>query len=542
MAIDGDLVRTAEEIFGWTELRPGQAEAMRAVLAGRDALVVMPTGAGKSAIYQVPALLLEGPTVVVSPLLALQRDQVTALLARGSANTVAVAANSLQSARTTREAYDAVRAGDAEFLFLSPEQLAKADVIERIRDLKPSLIAVDEAHCVSSWGHDFRPDYLRLGDAIEGLGHPPVLALTATAAPPVRNEIVDRLGLRDVVEVVRGFERPNVFLEVRSDFRSDTDKRAAVAVCVATEEKPTILYVATRKDTAVYADELAELGLRAETYHAGRSAADRRRVHDAFVADDGTGDQLDVVVATNAFGMGIDKPDVRTVVHASAPESLDTYYQEAGRAGRDGAPARAVLFFRPADLGMRRFFASGSIDEQLLIAVLAQVGIDTVPVVELHRRTGVPVSRLTHAVNLLESAGALVSTTAGWSATGLAATPALEAARVAAASRVAVDRSRIEMMRGFAETTGCRWQFVLGYFGETAAGACGHCDRCPAGAESAAVTDGPYPLQSRVRHTTWGEGMVMSYDGEQMTVLFEQVGYKTLLLPAIEARGLLEPC
>jgi ATP-dependent DNA helicase RecQ len=534
--VTDDVRRVARETFGWDELRPGQEQAMAAVAAGRDALVVMPTGAGKSAIYQVPAVLLDGPTVVVSPLLSLQRDQVASLLGRG-AETVAVSANSLQSASETDEAYDAIHGGAAEFLFLSPEQLAKPSVIERLLPLRPSLIAVDEAHCVSAWGHDFRPDYLRLGDAIRALGHPPVVALTATAAPPVREEIIERLGLRDPVEVVRGFERANIFLEVRGEFRNDADKRAAVVLSVATEAKPSILYVATRRDADAYAEELGGLGLAAASYHAGLRAADRRRVHDDFRSD-----ALDVVVATNAFGMGIDKANVRTVVHASAPESLDSYYQEAGRAGRDGEAARAVLFFRGADLGLRRFFASGSLDADVVRGVLAQLSAGAVPVTELHRRTGLSAGRITHALNVLESVGAVRSSTRGWLATGMAVDDAVEAAGARAQARIAVDKSRVEMMRAYADTLGCRWQFLLGYFGESRDAPCGHCDRCAAGTATLATpADAPYAVQSRVRHASWGDGMVMAYDGEQMTVLFDEVGYKTLLLPAVQAQGLLEP-
>src|SRR5436305_3736395 len=239
---------------------------MQAALSRRDTLVVMPTGAGKSACYQVPALLLDGPTVVVSPLISLQRDQVIDLLEHG-----AFAANSAQRASTLDDGWEAVAAGDVEFVFLSPEQLAKPDVLERLRQVAPSLFVVDEAHCVAAWGHDFRPDYLRLGDVIEQLGHPVVIALTATAAPPVREEITRRLGLRDPVEVIRGFDRPNLFLEVVQP-RSDEVKRDAVVVRAAAEVKPGIVYTATRKDAESYAAALSDLGLRAACYHAGLRA------------------------------------------------------------------------------------------------------------------------------------------------------------------------------------------------------------------------------------------------------------------------------
>jgi ATP-dependent DNA helicase RecQ len=222
------LERTAREAFGWERLRPGQLEAMTPVMAGRDTLVVMPTGAGKSAVYQVPAMLLDGPRVVVSPLISLQRDQVSGLLARAGAG-AAVQVNSSLSDKDSDAAFDALRAGEVEFLFLAPEQLSKPEVLQAVADAKPSLLVVDEAHCISSWGHDFRPDYLRLHTAIEAVGRPRVLALTATASPPVREEIVTRLRLHDPVQVVRGFDRPNLSFEVQS-FRDDDQRRNAVVL------------------------------------------------------------------------------------------------------------------------------------------------------------------------------------------------------------------------------------------------------------------------------------------------------------------------
>ena len=312
----------------------------------------MPTGGGKSAVYQIPALLVPGPTVVVSPLIALQRDQVMALRKRIAGS--AVRANSEISRAAYREAFRAVRTGEAEFLFLAPEQLAKPETMAALRDAAPSIFVVDEAHCISSWGHDFRPDYLRLGEVIAELGHPTVIALTATAAPPVRAEIVERLRLREPELVVRGFDRPNIFLEVVHELDAAAKREAAV-LRAAGSAKPGIVYVATRRAADEYAAELAEIGLAAAAYHAGLPVAERDRVQQEFM--DGA---LDVVAATTAFGMGIDKADVRFVMHADVADSLDSYYQEIGRAGRDGAPALACLFYRPEDLGLRRFFAAGA--------------------------------------------------------------------------------------------------------------------------------------------------------------------------------------
>nr|WP_308301555.1 RecQ family ATP-dependent DNA helicase [Frankia sp. AiPa1] len=356
----GELIRmVAREGFGFSELRDGQLDAMRAVIEGRDTLCVLPTGGGKSAVYQIPALVLAGPAVVVSPLIALQRDQVRSLTERLSAllsdvaptgadrpvpggdalareatagrgpagGVPAVAANSDASASARRAAFDAVRQGQTEFLFLAPEQIAREDVRAALRAAKPSLFVVDEAHCVASWGHDFRPDYLRLGQMIEDLGHPPVVALTATAAPPVRREIRERLRMRDHVEVVRGFDRPEIFLSV-SSFTTEDAKRASLVERIAAEAKPALVYAATRRATEELAAEIAELGLSARAYHAGLRAAQRREIEAAYTAD-----QCDVIVATTAFGMGIDKPNVRTVIHAEVADSLDSYYQEIGPAG-----------------------------------------------------------------------------------------------------------------------------------------------------------------------------------------------------------------
>ncbi|WP_061289634.1 RecQ family ATP-dependent DNA helicase [Herbidospora cretacea] len=520
------LGSTARRVFGWQGLRPGQKEAMRHLVAGRDVLLVMPTGGGKSAVYQVPALLIDGPTIVVSPLIALQRDQVMSLLKAG---TGAVAVNSTQS---VDKGLDQVTAGTAEFVFLSPEQLAKPEVVERLAAARPSLIAIDEAHCVSAWGHDFRPDYLRLGQVIEKLGHPPVVALTATAAPNVRAEIVRSLGLRDPVEIVRGFDRPNITLSARR-FTSDDDRRKALVEYAQRSEGLTLIYVPTRKDTEEYCALLT--GKRAEPYHAGMKTADRNRTHERFAAG-----ELDVVVATSAFGMGIDRPDVRRVLHASPPESPDSYYQEIGRAGRDGEPAEAILFYRPEDLGLRRFQAGGRADPELLlrIAVLVREHGGTVPAGELRELLGIATTKLTSLANLLERAGALTPGELRWTRKRLTAEKAVEKAVELDEVRHRVDESRLDMMRGYAETTGCRRRFLLEYFGQPYGQACGTCDTCRDEAAQAAPPpkedDGPFPVQSKVEHSAWGEGTVMSADPDRVTVLFDSVGYKTLALAAVD--------
>ncbi|MFE9773322.1 RecQ family ATP-dependent DNA helicase [Streptomyces sp. NPDC005931] len=545
------LRRTAAEVFGWRNLRPGQLSAMEAVMAGRDTLAVMPTGAGKSAVYQVTGLLLPGPTVVVSPLIALQRDQIAGLLGHGAPEAVAV--NSAQPAGETKAAWEAVRHGDAEYLFLSPEQLTKDEVVERLAGASPSLFVVDEAQCVAAWGHDFRPDYLRLAQAVERVGRPTVLALTATAAPPVREEIVQRLSLEDPALVVAGFDRPNITLEVRR-FLDDGDKRRAVVERAAAESKPGIVYTTTRKDAEAYAAELAGLGLAAAPYHAGLAAGERARVHDAFLAG-----EADVVVATSAFGMGIDKEDVRFVLHASVPGSLDTYYQEIGRAGRDGRPALAVLHYRPEDSGLQRMFATRAPDEETLGEVAERIHEDSgsVALDDVGERAELSRRRVTAAANLLEQAGAVTTDADGTvrSVPGVTAEDATARAVDAAEARRRLERSRLEMVLRYAETTGCRRRFLLGYFGEPYDAPCGTCDVCrsPTSAEGTAVEgaggtdDGrsrhpaaaAYPAGTHVRHTEWGDGTVMSEEGDRITVLFESMGYRTLSLAAIGEKGLL---
>ncbi|MGF7233388.1 MAG: RecQ family ATP-dependent DNA helicase [Frankia sp.] len=540
-----DLLRaTAGAHFGYESFRPGQLEAMTAVLSGQDTLCVLPTGAGKSAVYQVPALLIGGPTVVVSPLIALQRDQIRSLSQAVGATRESggVAANSQIGRRAYLEALNAIVTGDAEFLFLSPEQLGRDEIRQALAEARPSLFVVDEAHCISAWGHEFRPDYLRLGQVIEDLGRPRVIALTATASPPVREEIVERLRLRDPAIIVRGFDRPNIFLEVRT-FTTEEAKARAVVERVAAEPKPGIVYAATRRHTEELATELAELGLSARAYHAGLKRTERTAVEAAFIGGD-----CDVVVATTAFGMGIDKADVRFVIHAQVPDSLDSYYQEIGRAGRDGEAAIACLFFRAADLGLRRFFASGLPDVESLQRVATLVGLAPGPVTprELAQEARVRDTTLTLLVDLLEQADAIAIDEAGAIRPAPFAAPPKEAAARAleiAEGRGQFEQSRIDMMRGFAETTGCRRQLLLAYFGETLEQPCGHCDTCRAGTARHGVDQrsSPFPIGGLVRHATWGHGTVMRFEGDRITVLFDESGYRTLSLGAIEKGGLLKP-
>ncbi|HWG55545.1 MAG TPA: ATP-dependent DNA helicase RecQ [Gaiellaceae bacterium] len=529
-----DIEKVARERLGFASLRPGQLQAVEAAVSGRDVLAVMPTGSGKSAIYQLAALLVPGTTVVVSPLVSLQRDQVESL---EESDAGAAALNSSLRVSQRREALDDFEEQEIEFLFLAPEQLANEEVLARVQRARPSLFVVDEAHCVSEWGHDFRPEYLRLGTAIDLLGRPTTIALTATAAPPVRREIVDRLGLRDPEVVVRGFDRPNLRLSA-THFHDEKAKDEALLDAVAAAPKPGLVYAATRKRSETLAEALRERGIEAHPYHAGLAATEREQVQTGFMED-----EVEVVVATTAFGMGIDKPNVRFVHHADISDSIDSYYQEIGRGGRDGEPAEARLFYRPEDVGLRRFFASGGVDgetlQQVAEAVAEADGL--VEAAELKEETGLTDSRLAVALGRLEDVGAAKVLPTGDVVAGDEEAPVAElVARAADADerRRALERSRVDMMRGYAEVRDCRREYLLNYFGEAFDAPCGNCDNCEAGLVAADEAV-PFALGASVEHAEWGRGVVQRYEADKMTVLFDEVGYKTLATELVVESGLL---
>jgi ATP-dependent DNA helicase RecQ len=335
-----------KEIFGFDSFRPGQEEAIRAVLDGRDTLAVMPTGGGKSLCYQVPALMKEGLTVIVSPLISLMKDQVDSLL-----QSAVEGAATLHSGLSPEERWGVekkVRTGELRMLYVAPERLRSLEFVLTLRRAGVGLFVVDEAHCISEWGHDFRPDYLFLPRVVRDLGAPPVLALTATATPRVRQDILRSLRMRDPEVVVTSFNRPNLTYRVLSA-KDKKDKLPLILDVIRSSPPPGIVYGTTRKECEKLAASLRRAGVDAAHYHAGMGAAERFSVQERFMTD-----ELDVVVATIAFGMGVDKPNVRFVVHASVPGSLPAYIQESGRAGRDGAKSECVVLYRGADLGRRK--------------------------------------------------------------------------------------------------------------------------------------------------------------------------------------------
>jgi ATP-dependent DNA helicase RecQ len=541
------IQKVGREALGFDHLRPGQREAIEALLQGHDTLAVLPTGAGKSAIYQIAGELIPGPTIVVSPLLALQRDQVESINETDVGN--AAALNSTQRSGERQETLQDLEDGALEFIFLAPEQFNNTDLLEQLRDAKPSLLVVDEAHCVSEWGHDFRPDYLKLGAVIEALGQPRVLALTATAAPPVRKEIVERLGLQEPRVIVQGFDRPNIWLGTRR-FESEDAKRAAlldeILAAVAQGEIPGIVYAATRKCAEEVAFALGEAGVRALFYHAGMKPAEREQAQAAFMNGD-----TDIIVATIAFGMGIDKPDVRWVFHHDISDSLDSYYQEIGRAGRDDQPSRALLFYVPKDLNVHRFFSGGGrlgTEDVTQVAAAILKGNGKADTEGLREETELSRTKLNRVLHSLQDAGAVDIAPDGEVA---AQEPLQNMSQVARGvlqseeQRRHFERSRLEMMQTYAEATACRRGFILNYFGEefdAPDGHCNNCDTCQRAVtiEPAPMSTQPFPVNGRVQHAHWGQGEVLRYEADKMVVLFDTVGYKTLGVDLVLQNALLE--
>lgn len=483
-----DPVAVLRRAFGYPGFRPGQEELVRAVLAGRDALGVLPTGGGKSVCYQVPSFLLDGLTLVVTPLVSLMEDQVT------RARAVGLAAESLsgtQSGATKEAIMGRVRSGETRVLFVSPERLELARFREMISGVELGLVAVDEAHCISEWGHDFRPSYRRIGGLTRGL-RCATLALTASATPEVRADILENLGLRDPLQVVRSFDRPNLWWSV---LRGGPGRRRMRGVYGVLRTMPgcAIVYAPTRRSVEMVRDHLAGCGIPSDAYHAGLPGPERSRVQQRFMEGASR-----VVVATNAFGMGIDKADVRTVVHVQLPTTLEAYYQEAGRAGRDGAPSACIAFHARGD----RRLGEGFVDRthpasrrlrrihRALRRAAADDGTMRVDAPDVVAALGgLPRAWMEGdpegPLGALERIGAIrpiADRTGTEGRSGVSERHRIgvrESADLGAARRArARALSKLKAVERFARSSECRRRELLRYFGEDAPVACARCDRC----------------------------------------------------------------
>ena len=426
-------------VFGVNQFRPGQEQVIRAVIDGRDAVAIMPTGSGKSLCYQLPGLHLRGTTIVVSPLISLMKDQTDKLSSRGID---AAQMNSALPARVASQAVESIRKRESEFVLVTPERLVKPEFLVTLAGNHVDFVVVDEAHCVSQWGHDFRPAYLGIRDVLAALGHPPVLALTATATASVVTDIVSSLGLRDPQIINTGIYRPNLHLSVLRT-PSDDDKRMQLVDLLRSVDGTGIVYTSSIKEAQAVHDELRVAGLAVGLYHGSLASGARHETQETFMSG-----AFKAMVATNAFGMGIDKPDIRFVVHFNVPGSLESYYQEVGRAGRDGAPARGVLLFRLEDRRIHRYFIGGRYR-----------GIKT----RLERKEMEPGDR--------------------------------DEQLRAYEKRRSNDEEKLERTMLYGQSAVCRWRTLLDYFEDADADPdfrCGSCDNCVNPLEGQIAPPGPY--------------------------------------------------
>jgi ATP-dependent DNA helicase RecQ len=465
--------------FGLDGFRPGQEDVIRSVVASKDTIAIMPTGAGKSLCYQLPALHLPGTTIVVSPLIALMKDQADKL------NELGVSARQINSAVPASEisaALEEIAAGRIDFVFATPERLEDPSFLEMLRAVTIDLFVIDEAHCLSEWGHDFRPAFLGLGGAIKALGSPPVLALTATATERVLDDIVRLLGLRQPTVVNLGIYRPNLKYRVQHTAKETAKQQHAIEVLRSVEGSG-IVYVATVKNCESVSRLLESEGLNVAMYHGRLGAKARHQAQDRFMAG-----ELKAIVATNAFGMGIDKADIRFVVHYDLPGSLEAYYQESGRAGRDGHPAECVLLYRVEDRRTHQFFMGGKYPGADAILAVRQALVDCgaaetpVTLSELQGHAMSVVKTKVRSVLAIMKELGLVRELRG-SRFRLLDTdvPTSRMAEVADAyaARQNADREKLERITSYAQSGLCRWKLLLDYFSESdPVEKCGCCDNC----------------------------------------------------------------
>ncbi len=474
---DTRISRVLRQVFGVSELRPGQQAVIDAVLAKQHTLAIMPTGAGKSLCYQVPAMLMPGMTVIVSPLIALMRDQFDKLSGLGLE---AVQVNSAVPAADIRRARARIGRRAVEFVFTTPEQLAGSDLRPLFGRDAVDLLVIDEAHCISQWGHDFRPAYLDALSKLNAFGSPTILALTATATPEVVADIERQLGVGPLRVINMGTHRPNLSYQVRP-VSSDADKQRQLVDLVRERTGSTIVYAATVRHVEALRALFRTAGIAATSYHGRQRAQDRAEAQDAFM----TG-AVPIIIATNAFGMGIDKPDIRAVIHYDLPASLDVYYQESGRAGRDGEPADCILLFQRRDRALQRFFMAGRYptrDDFIALVEVLQSGSEAGPLSADQIRSAVPsvaASRLRVMLTALKQDGLIRERRrASYEIRPKLRTASIEPLVTAYEERRQRDQTKLEQMVVYAQTALCRTHVLLEALGEAVEWSrCGTCDNC----------------------------------------------------------------
>ena len=534
--------QSLRETFGLARLHDGQQQVIARVLEGRDTLAIMPTGAGKSLCYQLPALHLEGTTIVVSPLIALMKDQADKL---GRAGVATEQLNSAQPRREQEASMERIADSDNAIVFATPERLTDAQFIATLRRQRVALFVVDEAHCISQWGHDFRPAFLEIGNALKLLDHPPVLALTATAIADVIEDIRQQLGRPRMHVVNTGIYRPNLRFQV-AQATSAEQKFDRLREALSKARGCGIVYTATIKACDEVHERLLAGGESVTRYHGRMATAERHASQDRFMSGGAR-----VMVATNAFGMGIDKPDVRFVIHYQMPGNLESYYQEAGRAGRNGQPADCVLLFHRRDKQVQQFFLAkrypSAEDLQAVQAVLSAaprpVSVDEIA----GTLSAVPGNRVSVALQLLRDGGiARTNRARAWSLRAGVAADTAKLERLAAAyeEKAERDQEALERVVFYAQTGFCRWRVLLEYFDEPmgADERCGRCDNCLQPPPERVVPDqpvaapaSPFKAGDEVHVPRYGGGRVERVAGDEVRVVFPDGAKRSFVAEYVRA-------
>jgi ATP-dependent DNA helicase RecQ len=548
-----DIERVLHEDFDHKAFRPGQKEVITSVLKGKDVIAVLPTGAGKSITYQLLSQVLPGITLVVSPLIALMKDQVDSMEEIGHS---AALINSAKKTSEINETLEQAKEGNTKLLYITPERFENHEFLEALKQMKLSLIVVDEAHCIAQWGQDFRPSYMFLPFYFNQIGKPPVLALTATAPEHIRQEIIANLNLNNPETLVYGIDRPNLYFEVirveeeREDFnqleklffhdaeqpqKSESD--GDIESCM---KGSGVIYTATTKGAEETAQWLNSRGIKADYYHGKRTKKERDHVQEAFMNN-----KVRVIAATNAFGLGIDKHDIRFVIHKDIPATVEAYYQEAGRAGRDGNLARCTILYRPNDLGRAKFLSgTDRLTKRELYKGIRNIRKLTSGTLEeyitasgLHRGDFARLLHILESQKLIKSDGINLK---------------IESHKIDGSKlsldqesiRKAFERSRWEMIRTYAETKECRRKFLVTYLGDSfESTACMMCDNDNIDGivvESVEPFTTEFSQGGIVQHNVWGQGTIQDVTATSLTILFQDIGYKILDIETIKQTNILQ--